>query len=82
MNSLRANGVMSIQASSAVVLAISAVRKSAGILCTTHRALVLVMDLTGNDVSVADMQSRSNAAFALIAVASCVRCNLRPALHV
>jgi hypothetical protein len=35
MNSLRAKGVMSFQASSAVVLAISASRRSAGNLCTT-----------------------------------------------
>ena len=35
MNSLRAKGVMSFQASSAVVLAISALRRSAGSLCTT-----------------------------------------------
>ena len=35
MNSLRARGVMSFQASSAVGLAISALRRSAGSLCTT-----------------------------------------------
>ena len=35
MNSLRARGVMSFQASSAVVLAISAWRRSPGSLCTT-----------------------------------------------
>jgi hypothetical protein len=35
MNSLRAKGVMSFQASSAVALAISALRRSAGSLCTT-----------------------------------------------
>jgi hypothetical protein len=35
MNSLRAKGVMSFQASSAVVLAISASRRSAGSVCTT-----------------------------------------------
>ncbi len=35
MNSLRASGVMSFQASSAVALAISAIRRSAGSLCTT-----------------------------------------------
>jgi len=35
MNSLRANGVMSFQASSAVALAISAPRRSVGNLCTT-----------------------------------------------
>jgi len=35
MNSLRANGVMSFQASSAVALAISALRRSTGSLCTT-----------------------------------------------
>jgi hypothetical protein len=35
MNSLRANGVMSFQAASAVELPISAWRKSAGSLCTT-----------------------------------------------
>jgi len=35
MNSLRAKGVMSFQASSAVVLAINALRRSAGSGCTT-----------------------------------------------
>ena len=35
MNSLRASGVMSVQASSAVGLAASALRRSAGSLCTT-----------------------------------------------
>ena len=35
MNSLRAKGVMSFQASSAVALAMSALRRSAGNLCTT-----------------------------------------------
>ncbi len=38
MNSLRARGVMSIQASSAVGLAISALRRSVGSLCTTPPA--------------------------------------------
>ena len=35
MNSLRANGVMSFQAASAVAFPISAVRRSTGSLCTT-----------------------------------------------
>jgi hypothetical protein len=44
MNSLRAKGVMSFQAASAVELAISASRRSAGSLCTTPpgtRALLM-----------------------------------------
>ena len=43
MNSLRAKGVMSFQATSAVELAISAVRRSAGSLCTTPPGTCLLL---------------------------------------
>jgi hypothetical protein len=49
MNSLRANGVMSFQAASAVELAISASRRSAGSSCTTPPGTRLL--LTGARVT-------------------------------
>ena len=47
MNSLRANGVMSFQAISAVELASSAVRRSAGNSCTTPPGTCLLLTGTG-----------------------------------
>jgi hypothetical protein len=47
MNSLRAKGVMSFQAASAVELAISAARRSAGSLCTTPPGTRLLLTRPG-----------------------------------